>query len=89
MRHRGEAVLAEGEPLHLGVGRMLFDVLRVLARASARMQHGRVAVGQSREFVEPSAGQGAEPVEMGCQMCGEIARQIECRQTGEIRVGTV
>ena len=43
---------------------MVVDPVLVAAEAVARMQHRRVLVGDAREFIEPAAGQRAEPVEM-------------------------
>ena len=89
MRQGGEAVFAEGEPLHLGVGRVLLDALHVLAGAGAHAQHWRVAVGEGRQLVEPPAGQRAEVVEVGVEVSQEIGRQVERRQPAQVGVDPV
>ncbi len=60
VRHRRHGKLAVADPLHLGIGRMLFDPLSVAALAIARMQGRRVAVGAVRQLVKPPAYQISE-----------------------------
>ena len=58
------AELAERGGFQLAIGRVIFDPLRVAAELVALVQHRGVAVGQPRAFVEMTAGELAEPVEM-------------------------
>ncbi len=86
VRQGGEAILPEGEPLHLGIGGMLLDALLVRAGAGAVVQHGRVAVRDARQLVEPPARERAEAVEMGVEMRQEIGWQIERREPAQVGV---
>ena len=59
-----DAELAKGGALEFSVGRVIFDPLRIAAEAVALMQHRHVAIGEPGAFVEMTARQRAEPVEM-------------------------
>jgi hypothetical protein len=44
------------------------------------MQHRRMLVGESRQFIEPAAGQCAEPVEVRLQLPEIVRRDIKRKQ---------
>ena len=67
-RHRVNAELAERGGFQLAIGRVIFDPLRVAAEFVALVQHRGVTVGEPRAFVEMTAGERAEPVEMRLDM---------------------
>ena len=58
------AELAERGLLQFAIGRVVFDILRIAAELVALVQHRRMAVGEPRAFVEITAGQFAETIEM-------------------------
>ena len=67
MAHGVELEVAEGDPLHLAIGRMILDPVLVAAEPVARMQHRRMPVGDAGELVEPAAGKQPEALEMRLQ----------------------
>ena len=77
-RHRVNAELAERGALQLAIGRMILDPLRVAAETVALVQHRGVAVGQPRAFVEMTAGERAEPVEMRLDVAEQRHPADEC-----------
>ena len=68
---------------------MVFDPLHVAAEAVALMQHRYMPVGQPRAFVEMTAGQRAEPVEMRLDMSEQRIGQMDAKQIRQRRVGAV
>ena len=62
------AEFAERRALQLAIGRMILDPLDVAAKTVALVQHRHVPVGQSRAFVEMTAGKRAQAVEMRLDM---------------------
>jgi hypothetical protein len=88
-RHRVNAEFAERSPLQLAIGRMILDPLRVAAETIALVQYRHVAVGQPRAFVEMTAGEPAEPVEMRLDMAEQRIRQMNAQQVGQRRIGAV
>ena len=77
-RHRVNAEFAERRLLQFAIGRVIFDILRVAPKTVALVQHRHVAVGQPRAFVEMTAGQRAEPVEMRLDMAEQRRRADGC-----------
>ncbi|CFW30401.1 Uncharacterised protein [Bordetella pertussis] len=65
---RGHAELAERDPLHFPVCRVVVDAVDVAAVAVARRQRRRMLVRGVRQFVQRVAGQLAEPVEVRREM---------------------
>ena len=84
-----DAELAEGGALQLAIGRMILDPLGVAAEAVALMQFRHVPVGKPRAFVEMTAGQRAQPVEMRLDMAKQRIRQMDAQQIGQRRIGPV
>ena len=68
---------------------MVFDPLGVAAEAVALMQHRHMPVGQPRAFVEMTAGQRAEPIEMRLDMAKQRIGQMDAQQIRQRRIGTV
>ena len=68
---------------------MIFDPLRVAAKAVALVQHRRMPVGQPRAFVEMAAGERAEPVEMRLDMAEQRIGQMDAQQIRQRRIGAV
>ena len=62
------AEFAERHALQLAIGRMVLDPLHVAAEAVALVQHRNVPVGQPRAFVEMTAGEPTQAVEMRLDM---------------------
>jgi len=89
VRHDGQAELAIGHALHLHIGRMLDDALRIAPRAVAVLQLGRVAVGGQRPFIDLAAGQGAHALQMGLQVRVHLGRQVQRQQRLQLRIGGV
>src|SRR6266536_5325218 len=83
--HRVELKIAEADPLHFAVGRMVLDPIFVPAVAVARMEPGRMLVGDRRELVEPPAGQPAQALEMRLEMIPQRRLDIEVEQLFEPR----
>ena len=86
MAHGVELEISECDALHLAVGGMVVDPVLVAAEAVARMQHRRMLVGDPREFVQPSAGERAEPVEMRLRDARNRRAQIERQQRAQAAV---
>jgi hypothetical protein len=68
---------------------VIFDPLHIAAELVALVQHRTVAVGQPRAFVEVTAGQFAQPVEMRLDMPKQRVRQIEAQKISQCRIGTI
>ena len=83
------AELAERSALQLAIGRMILDPLRVAAEAVALMQHRHMTVGEPRAFVEMTAGERAQPVEMRLDMAKQRIGQMNAQQIGQRRIGAV
>ena len=83
------AELAERGLLQLAIGRMIFEVLGIAAKAVALVQHRRMAVGEPRAFVEMAAGELAEPVEMRLDMAKQRLGQMQPQQIRQRRIGPV
>ena len=83
------AEFAERGALQLAIGRVIFDPLRVAAETVALVQHRGVAVGQPRAFVEMTAGERAEPVEMRLDVAEQRIRQMNAQQIRQRRIGAV
>ncbi len=83
------AELAKRDALELAIGRMIFDPLDVVTEAVALMQHGHVPVGEPCTFVEMTAGQPAEPIEVRLDMAEQGIRKMDAKQIGQRRIGTV
>ena len=62
------AELAEGGALEFAIGRVIFDPLHIAAEAVALMQHRHMPVGQPRAFVEMTAREAAQTIEMRLDM---------------------
>ena len=81
--------LAEGMTLQLAIGRMVLDPLGVAAEAVALMQNRPMTVGQPGAFVEMTAGQAAEPVEMRFDVAKQLVGQMDAQQIGQRRIGAI
>ncbi len=78
-RHRVNAEFAEGGALQFAIGRMILDPLRVAPETVALVQHRHVAVGEPRAFVEMTAGERPEPVEMRLDMAKQRVGQMDAQ----------
>ena len=87
MGHGVELEVAERDLLHLAIGGVVFDPVLVAAEAVARMQDGRVAVGDARQFVQPAAGELAEALVVRRQPVEHVRRQIDRQQVAQSRIG--
>jgi hypothetical protein len=76
MAHRVQAQFAERDPLHLAVGRMIFDPILVAAKPVARMEHRGMLVGGVGKLVETAARKSAETIEMGLEVCAQRGLHI-------------
>ena|GEM_PF-14680 len=83
------AEFAERGALQLAIGRMIFDPLRVAAKTVALMQHRHVAVGKPRAFVEMTAGERAQAVEMRLDVAEQRIGQMNAKQIRQRRIGAV
>jgi len=86
VRHRREAVRAEGDFFQAPIRRMLLDPLPILARARAVMEHRRVAVGGRGEPVELVARQCAEALEVRAQVRKELRLHVVPEEPCVLRV---
>jgi hypothetical protein len=80
VRQRRQRQLAEGQALHVPIGRRLDDGLAVLAGAGPGLQARRHLVGLAREIVEAVADEPAQPLEMGLHVAQLRLRQVEAEQ---------
>src|SRR6476469_6649858 len=83
------AEFAKGGALELAIGRMIFDGLRIAAELVALMQYGRMPVGEPRAFVEMTACERAEAIEMRLDVTEQRVRQIYPQEISQRRVGAV
>jgi len=89
MAHGVELEIAKGDLLHFAIGAVIVDPVLVAAEAVARMEHWRMLVGDAGEFIEPAAGQGAEPIEMRLEFCEIARREIERQQVAQAAVDRI
>ena len=89
VRHGVNAEGAERGVLKFPIGRMVFDVLDVAAEFVAMHQHRGMAVADAGAFIQPAAGQLAEPVQMRVQMRYQIGWQVEPEQVAQRAVVAV
>jgi hypothetical protein len=68
---------------------MVFDPLYVAAEAVALMQHRHMAVGKPRAFVEATAGQLTQAIQMRLDVAKQGIRQMDAQQIGQRRIGTI
>jgi hypothetical protein len=68
---------------------MVFDPLDVTAEAVALMQHRHMAVGKPRTFVEMTAREPTEPVEMRLDMAEQGLGKMDAKQIRQRRIGAV
>ena len=80
------AEVVEGDLLHLAIGGVVVDPVLVASEAVARMQHGNVAIGDHGKFVEPAAGQRAQPVEVGSHRRAQARLHVERHQVLKLAV---
>ena len=80
---------AERGLLQFTIGRMILDPLRVAPETVALVQHRHMPVGQPRAFVEMTAGERAQPVEMRLDMAKQRIRQVNAQQIRQRRIGAV
>ena len=89
MAHDVEAEIAEGDALHLTIGRVIVDPVLVAPEAVARMQHRRMLIGDARKLVEPMAREMTEPVEMRFQCLKIMTWQVNRQQVAQTPVDGV
>ncbi|MCY1234097.1 hypothetical protein D9M72_466690 [compost metagenome] len=87
VRRRRQAEFGKGHALHLHIGRMLVDALRIDARASAVGEFGGMAVGHAGQFVEHTAGQRTHALQVRQQVVEQVGWQVERQQRAQVRVG--
>ena len=75
-RHRMDAEFAERGALQFAIGRMILDPLGIAAEAVALMQLRHMPVGQPRAFVEMTAGERSQPIEMRLDMAEQRIGQM-------------
>ena len=68
---------------------MILDPLRVTAEAVALMQHRQVTVSEPCTFVEMTAGERSQPVEMRFDMAKQRVGKMNVQQIGQRRIGAV
>jgi hypothetical protein len=68
---------------------MIFDPLHVAPEAVALMQHRHMAVGQPCAFVEMSAGERTQTVEMRLDVPEQLIGQMNPQQIGQRRIGAI
>ena len=83
------AEFAERGTLQLAIGRVILDPLRVAPKTVALMQHRHVPVGKPRAFVEVTAGERAEAVEMRLDMAKQRIGQMNPQQIRQRRIGAI
>ena len=67
MAHGVKLEVADCDPFHFAIGRMVVDPVLVAAEAIPGIQNRRVLVGDPGQFIEPPARQRAEAMEMRLQ----------------------
>ncbi|OIQ64961.1 hypothetical protein GALL_534860 [mine drainage metagenome] len=88
-RHRMYAELAKRGTLEFAIGRMIFDPLDIAAKAVALMQHRHVPVGEPGTFVETTARERAQPVEMRLDMAEQRVGKMDAKQIRQRRIGAI
>jgi hypothetical protein len=68
---------------------MILDPLRVAAKTVALVQHRHVTVGKPRAFVEMTAGERAQAVQMRFDMAKQRIGQMNAEQVRQRGVGAV
>ena len=89
MAHRMQSEFAERDPLHLAIGRMIFDPILVAAEAVARMKHRGMLVSGVGKLVQAAAREFAEAIEMGLQMSAQRGLQVNVEQAAKRVIGAV
>ncbi len=89
MAHRMKLEITEGDFFHLTVGGVVVDPVLVAAKAVARVQHRRVLVGEPRQFIQPSARERAEAIEMRPEPLEIVRRKIEREQIAQAAISSV
>jgi hypothetical protein len=89
MAHGVKLEVTEGDALHFAIGGVIVDPVFVAAEAIAGVKHRRILVGDPRQFVEPAAGQRAEPMEMRLQLPVIVFRQIKRQQIAQTTIDLV
>ena len=83
------AELAEGGALQLAIRRMIFDPLRVPPKTIALVQHRHMPIGKPRAFIEMTAGECTQPIEMRLDVAKQRIGQINTEQIRQRRIGPV
>ncbi len=89
MRHRMDAEFAVSGAFEFAIGRMIFDPLPVVPEAVTLMQHRSVLVREARAFVEMTAGERTEAIEMRLDMLKQRCGKMHAQQVGEDRIGAI
>ncbi|MPN10538.1 hypothetical protein SDC9_157833 [bioreactor metagenome] len=89
VRDRLQTKVAKGDALHLLVGGMFDDALRVLANAIAVLKLGRMLVCDERQIIQPPARQRTHAPKVGLQVREQIVGQVEPEQRSKLRISIV
>ena len=84
--HGVKLEVSERDLLHLAIGGVIVDKILVAAKAVARVQNGRMPVGDPCQLIQPAAGEGPEPVEMRRQPAKIFRRQVMAEQIAQAAV---
>ena len=68
---------------------MIFDPLRVAPKTVALVQHRHMPIGKPRAFIEMTAGECTQPIEMRLDMAKQRIGQVNAEQIRQRRIGPV
>ena len=89
MAHRVELEVAEGDLLHLAIGRVVFDPVLVAPEAVARVQHRRMLVGD-RAPARPAGRRRARPAARNAAPAPRATRgEIEPEQIAQTPIDRI
>jgi hypothetical protein len=89
MAHGVKLEIAERDFLHFAVGRMVVDPVLVAAKAIPCIQHRRVLVGGPGQFVQPTARQRAQAIEMRLEPPKIIRLEVQLEKIAQAAVYSV
>ena len=76
MAHSVKLEVGERDLLHFAIGGVILDPVLIPAMAIARVQHGRISIGNAGQFIEPAPDESAKATEMREEMLVVGSRQV-------------
>src|SRR5580658_11075681 len=89
MCHRMEAKFAKCDMLHLAIRRMELDPILVTAKSIARMEDGRMRVGNLGNLVQPPPRHPAKSIEVRFHCSAEARIHVQIEQIAEPAIDSI